>query len=358
MSQYITLSYDASYPMNTPSNFYCLLDETLVFNEKYEVALTEFYYPNDYNATTLDFEISRPDYYQLTSPEFEELLNDKQQFTTDDYHVILTDKITRYSQSHSAAATELVSELRKKVLTPAFDQKLEDYKKSVEGLYELIELSSPAVLEDLIKIQREQFKTYRSMVNDFLTTENKEKIIDFINYINDFDNIINMFDEPLTITTTHSIKVQDRFSSTQLRDLLFQNFSALLYTTKLDHILKIRPGAVIKSTNPLLSITDNSKFLTIKRRELNALVKIFNIYVDIIEAPIVFNKLSSIIKIVKPEGVFNDYIAKCYNNPHYINVNKNIIYKINIQIKDQNQNFVDFNSGPITIQLHFRKLKR
>jgi hypothetical protein len=149
--------------------------------------------------------------------------------------------------------------------------------------------------------------------------------------------------------------LQDRDSLQNIYDALFRSFSSFFYTSNQRNKLIIKPDITITCTSDRVNI--NRQILTIYANNCVSIVKNYIVYLDIIEAPIVSNRVEQIIKIVKPEGCYKDYISKNFDNPHYIKVNKNIIYKIQVQIKDQNQQFIDFNCGPVTLKLHFRKIK-
>ncbi len=81
----------------------------------------------------------------------------------------------------------------------------------------------------------------------------------------------------------------------------------------------------------------------------------FLIFTDIISDNQVLNKNQQIMKIIKPEGVCGDYIEKIFDRPHYLQCNKTYISKINIQIRDNNFNFINFSSGSVICKLHLKK---
>ena len=60
----------------------------------------------------------------------------------------------------------------------------------------------------------------------------------------------------------------------------------------------------------------------------------------------------------KPEGDVCEFIYKSFEKTHYQTVCKTYINTINIKIYDQNYNLVKFNTGQITIKLHFQKRKK
>jgi hypothetical protein len=238
--------------------------------------------------------------------------------------------------------------------------KFEIYRATVDDLFDQIDLYSlikfQVQIDDLLKKRTVILKLIEEISYDRMN-HNKpdEELKKILQVVYDWINIIENYKKPLYVEKNFTIFIQDRATSANLQHSLFKNLSSFLYT-KSNLVFTVKPGITLKCKTNLIRQTGN--MLIINAHECISIAKNYLVFLDIIEAPIVFNKHDPIIKIVKPEGAYTDYISKNYDNPHYIKVNKNIIYKIQVQIKDQNHKFINFNSGPVSLKLHFRKIRR
>jgi hypothetical protein len=96
--------------------------------------------------------------------------------------------------------------------------------------------------------------------------------------------------------------------------------------------------------------------MTLKVNKVNQ-TRFLKVYCDIIEDNSYFGKQEKIIKIVKCENKYDKYNEKTYNNPQYVGLNKTFITKININIIDQDNNFIQSSYPPILV-LNIRKKKK
>jgi hypothetical protein len=361
MNHHVTLAYDPSYPHNTPSNFYSVLDSTLYFQNNTEVAITELYYPNDYNVPGLEFIIRFPNYMvseKNADIEQQYLINDKR-YTREDETRMLVD-VNKAALEITKKLLNAVVEQFKKIDNqecPELPEKLTsafiEYKRSVEDLLIHIDAYSPAKTGDIIDALNE----HHTNLTTYLNKENcnNREINKMLDQIDDIKNNIDNYKNPMYEEKKYFFILQDRDSLQNVYDALFRTFSSFFYTSNQRNKLIIKPEITMTCSSDRVNIINQT--LTIYSNNCVSIVKNYIIYLDIIEAPIVSNCVEQIIKIVKPEGCYKDYISKSFDNPHYIKVNKNIIYKIQVQIKDQNQQYIDFNCGPVTVKLHFRKIK-
>jgi uncharacterized protein YfkK (UPF0435 family) len=364
MSHHITLTYDPSYPESTPSNFYSVLDETLIFSNNTEVSLTEFYYPNNYNIEAFDVHVKSPNYFpseKNSAIEKKFSSSYTKTYSEEDEDALLLDIVPESNQIHLKNYQALIDELKKikvvnkEVIVPdALDSKFSDYLTSFHQLCDIVDLYSPRKCKQIINTLLDNKDSIIKLIKDFNDFDNKNKLRMIGQVVYDFLNIVDNYNKPLFIEKDYTIFIQDRITSANLHNIIFKRLSSFLYT-KSNHTLTIKPEITIKLKSNL--VRQHGDMIIVNPHECISIAKNYLIYLDIIEAPIVFNKHDAIIKIVKPEGAFTEFISKSYDNPHYIKVNKNIVYKIQVQIKDQNHKFIDFNSGPVSLKLHFRKIK-
>lgn len=363
MSHHITLEYDPSYPNNSPSNFYALLDETLVLTNKYEVALTEFYYPNDYNVSTFEYSITRPNFRPASNPTISNYYAEFQRYTEADETTLLSNLVNPIQAKNKQLYDSLVVNFNKIIGTFRVNASIPEvatssfklYQESLDEIYELIETYPLDKSTLIIDTHKTQITNIISLIESFSLSEtatNNAAKRDMLNAMNDFFVMVDNYSDPMFVIEEHSMVIPDRCPSSYIFDQLLKSNSALFYTTQRENVLFIKPQITFTSSSPLISISPNKKLLTVKKRECIAVVKSLNVCLDVIAAINV-----PVIKTIKPEGLYMDYVSKSFDYPLYLAVNKNIIYKIQVQIKDHNNNFIDFNTGPVTAKLHFRKVK-
>jgi hypothetical protein len=177
-----------------------------------------------------------------------------------------------------------------------------------------------------------------------------------------------------------SFKSVDRFSAYDLMEILQSHFDDAFHDVKqnnfsihADRILnfdekfiKNFPHVTSKDKKEDLNERINLDELSYQKmfiysfkiKEFNCLIRTFNIFCDIIEEQLIDSKDLKILSILKPEGNKDDVIQYFSDFPNYVNVNRTFINTINITIKDENFNDLDFVEGNISIKLHFQKKKK
>lgn len=82
----------------------------------------------------------------------------------------------------------------------------------------------------------------------------------------------------------------------------------------------------------------------------------FYIYTNIIEEQIVGNTKTKLLRNVNLQGKFMDNISIIYDNPHYVSLKLTEIQRININIRDNLGQLIDFSNETtrVIVKLHFR----
>ena len=80
------------------------------------------------------------------------------------------------------------------------------------------------------------------------------------------------------------------------------------------------------------------------------------VYANILEPQIVGNVSAPLLRIVNVEGKYPNIIDKVFDFPHYIPVLVKDISDIEINIKDDLNEYIPFLSGKVIIKLHFRRI--
>jgi hypothetical protein len=86
-------------------------------------------------------------------------------------------------------------------------------------------------------------------------------------------------------------------------------------------------------------------------------IEVMYIYANILEQQIVGDISAPLLRIVNIEGKYPDIIDKTFDFPHYIPVLVKDISDIEINIKNDLNEFIPFASGKAIIKLHFRKIR-
>jgi hypothetical protein len=82
------------------------------------------------------------------------------------------------------------------------------------------------------------------------------------------------------------------------------------------------------------------------------------VYTNIIEPQYYAEKSSSILRTVNIKAQKSENVI-FFDNPHYLNLNQTRINTINIELKDTQGDYIQFNDkfSNIFISLHFRRVK-
>ncbi len=79
------------------------------------------------------------------------------------------------------------------------------------------------------------------------------------------------------------------------------------------------------------------------------------VYCSLVEPQIVGNVTAPLIRSVHIDGNYGDIIEKLYQTPHYVPVVAKEVDRIEIDIKDDDNQSVHFQFGKTVVNLHFRK---
>ncbi len=82
----------------------------------------------------------------------------------------------------------------------------------------------------------------------------------------------------------------------------------------------------------------------------------FYIFLNIIDEITINNKKEQLLKIIKPEGDYFEFIIKSFERPDYHLINKTFINSIQVLILDQNKNQINFTEPPC-LKLHIIESK-
>lgn len=79
------------------------------------------------------------------------------------------------------------------------------------------------------------------------------------------------------------------------------------------------------------------------------------VYCSLVEPQIVGNNMAPLLRLVNVEGVHGSIVEKIFQSPHYVPVVTKEITRIDIEIKDDNNQPVPFDFGKSVLKLHVRK---
>jgi hypothetical protein len=362
MSHHVTLSFDKDYLNNTMSNFYCVLAEPLSFSTKYEVAITEIYYPVDYTVP-MQIELQIPTFYKIQNANIASYYDNGVDYDQDAENIKI-DKTKKVLENDYAKS---VSELKSIVNVYSKQREYESlkllfyaYEKTIAMIHDTVKRYP--ILIDLLTHAAVDVASIGSTLLHYKKQLNLSDQEDYLFhqcelFIYSFKKLIDEIKSSSNDKVIKIINFPDRCSSTMFYDIMFKNLSACLFTNRQKSQFIVKPFIAIRNEKNNIFLI-NDKKITVKRKEFIPMVKHFVIYTNIIEDNLVFNTLAPVLKIIKPEGIYSDYICKTFDNPHYLHVNKTFISSILIQIKDQDLNFVQFNPGSFVIKLHFRPVKK
>jgi len=105
----------------------------------------------------------------------------------------------------------------------------------------------------------------------------------------------------------------------------------------------------------------NDQFITIDRNiatfypDIKAGFESLYVYCNIIENQIVGNALAPLLRVVNLQGQRLEIIDKEYDSPHYCNVLQKDINEIEINIRNDMGELVNFEFGRVVVKLHFKK---
>lgn len=83
----------------------------------------------------------------------------------------------------------------------------------------------------------------------------------------------------------------------------------------------------------------------------------FYVYTDIIEGQYYGDVIAKILQTVTVKGAHGSYVNKHYERPNYLPLSLNNFDTIDINIRDEAGDLVEFEHGKVNITLHFRRRK-
>ncbi len=168
-----------------------------------------------------------------------------------------------------------------------------------------------------------------------------ESLSDLFTSINDFTKVKNV---PVTLnynkrTYKASIKISPPWA-VELTNAVHKEFGFRYRSMQADKI-----DAYYTSTHQLPS-------------QLNS-ISAFYIYSDIVDFQFVGDTFAPILRVVPVANkqTFGEYICESYTAPHYVPVKRSVINTIEIDIKSDTGEAIQFNSGKLMVKLHFRPVQ-
>ena len=138
--------------------------------------------------------------------------------------------------------------------------------------------------------------------------------------------------------------------------LQFANtFHTIEFKGRICEILKTNEYTVFKGSKNDLNYIPVNTIEKINQYSLITLVGVLYIYTDIIDYQLVGSgRIPLLRNVVLDYNESRKTTWVHYDQPHYLRVNQTEIRSILIDIRDENGNKILFDSGSITIKLHFR----
>jgi hypothetical protein len=95
-----------------------------------------------------------------------------------------------------------------------------------------------------------------------------------------------------------------------------------------------------------------------KEPDMRAGFESMYVYCNILEPQIVGNISAPLLRIVNTEGKYPEIIVKTFDEPRYIPVLVKDISMIEVNIKNDVNEYVNFIYGKVIVKLHFRRVKK
>lgn len=365
-SKYVTVTADISNRVNTYSNFICNLTEGIELIGEYEVGVSDFMYNNDFSVSVGTIIVNVPTYFNSRSNTNEtveqELQNMKESVTAcqldvnscrDNFHAKLREYFKLDTKKDSDKCKQVMLEL---------DQEFELFTKALEKVIRTVQIYTifyPEVqalcsITDQLKVIYEEFNNQTDRVSE----DDRSNIIRMFRVMQTTAPTILSFADNVKMRLNLQITIRDRSSSSQIAQEIHGKYPGFFFLSN--------SNLVVKPYIELLNMTDSldklfqfkNKTLFSRNRDCVQLIRHFSIFTDIISENSIFAKNEAVIRIIKPDGKEGDFISKSFDRPHYLPCNKTFINKISIQIKDNTSNFIQFNTGPVILKLHFKSCTR
>lgn len=157
-------------------------------------------------------------------------------------------------------------------------------------------------------------------------------------------------------TVTNEIDIADRSSKEELCDLIMNKLK-FLFVKKSKYVLQLKQGIRLLNVNQILNSYVSFVVDEIRIEKSIISVKNFFIYTDIISDSFYNNQRQPILRVITPKGQVGDNHNILFDRPYFETINKTRLCKIYIKITDQNNQIVNFHSGPIVLKLEIKKIR-
>lgn len=304
MSFYVTIpSNSKDFANNSTSNFSVHLPYQLHLTNQWELALTDIVYPHSWNNV-------------LESPhnEFQLFYENTQDWITVQVPAGYYDNITMLIEAMQWAYKTTIQNHFSEIQYDINEVDIYKYneKLAVEDETDIMKLIKSA------KINNINEKTPVYLIND--------EILNYVNALH-FSYVV------------HNQRVQIKMDTTQIK--------AIKFSAHLKHVLGFENSLNLK---PVVQ----AKYSP----DLKAGFYALYVYSNLVENQLVGSMQVPLLRIVPIEGIQGQIVEKIYNSPHYVNLLCKDFDVIEINIKNDQNYFVPFESGKVIVTLHFRKVQK
>jgi len=201
-----------------------------------------------------------------------------------------------------------------------------------------------------------------------LTGKNQDNVIEAISEkqhkrvhipVQNYDNIKMLLDS----INSHIISEREeeaRFSYNEILNrtkLIFGHKSKLKISETLSYILGFNGKTYFHEIHEINDVKYH--YLAESPPDLTGKKYHLFVYTDIIESQVVGSSLVPMLRMVNIKHGKGEAITETFQNPYYLKLNRSTIDSISIIICDEFGEEILFDSGQVTVTLHFRKkLKR
>ena len=326
--QYLTLpSNTTDFTSNTTSSFRVKLPYTFGFNGDWEVALSEMHYPVSWNTIKVDegtIVISYKHNRVLLPVEVKVqpgFYNDITELTRAINYALEKEGAQLPEKLYIADLVLFKLAKLKKNNRPIFNawEKLEySYRELFDQPELLPEPSGPTEGADLERLQKNMENSDR---------DRKQKLK---------RNLLSSF-----------IKIQYNYSIKRVEITLDQeSIKRISFDSALQFMLGFKRNRILQDET--ITADYNS--------DISAGFSSFYVYCSIVEPQCIGNSLEQLLRTVPlTENKLGNVVHKEFISPHYIGLLSKTFDTVEVNIRDDRGEFVDFQFGKVILKLHFRK---
>lgn len=361
MSFFVNLKFNSDFPGNKLSDFTSYVYPPLSLNEPFEVGLVEIFFPINYFVDYGQINVKLPSYMARHSESIESHFIETGEFSIKDEERLVNSKIEKIKQTLNEEAKLFRNDQNKYLNDNANLNNA--FKKYFEKLKNQFEFITQLVREFSIKNAnvKKLFDIFRSNVQMYLNYYEKLNFEDtFLNEIKNLQNSLTKFLENEYNDFSVQFNLHDRISKKNFIYNFFLSFSTMLNTSKLANKINFKDDISFKFDkyfSNLIRLDLFTSAIHLIGSDPICVVKFVSISTDIIEERKNLEESSQELRTFKLEGFDGDFLEKSFERINYFAVKNSYINKIRIQIKDQHKKLLNFQSGPILVKLHFRKIK-